>query len=1046
MAIHFKFDDELAYQMRAVQSTVSLFDGLEAFETRFSMPKNRKGDIDKRILAAMPDAVAYANHFNLSPERLLQNLNNIQCQNSFKQSQNLAPEVQYTVSKTTKNNRQVPIPLSNEAKTMLQYDIEMETGTGKTYVYLRTIYELFFAYRLKKFIILVPSRAIREGVAKTIKQLSESKHFVQLCTKREIPIVEASATIYAGQVDDVKNFAENPGLSIMVMTVNSLNNTSANLNKTYESLGDLSPISILSACHPCVIVDEPQVKSSTTAAQNAIATLKPCFVLNYSATHKVPHLPVYRLGPVESYEKHLVKRIEVAACTADADFTQAYLCLKEVKNENNHFVAYIDCNCINANGRFIRAIRKFEYNSNNPPKISDYITRNPIYGDMRIGNMTCDGQNSRVEILNTPTGTITLQLGHSVNANARHDESESSNQSNKSDINASVAYAMIQRTIREHLDKELERVHLGYKVLSLFFLDEVKNYRVYDGDDSRGLYAQYFEEIYNNIIKEKKYESLRKRWPENKVSSYHDGYFAKDGKGRFIDKGKNDDTDGAETSTYQLIMQDKEKLLDLNCPLRFIFSHSALQEGWDNPNVFQICVFAAANNNSTRRQRIGRGLRLPVNQKGERNMDNLELNKLTVIANEAFEEFADALQKDYDKDGVRFGIVDEGLLYTVIAQDGEGNIDPDKAKVASAFIEDLKKKKLIDANGKPTKELKKILQDGTLQLPDGLSDVEKEEITNTLKKVCEPIRIPITDANKKEKSKVNPVIYQSDDFKELWKRIRPKTSYSIQMDGNALIQACIESIREATRDFPALELKWTSGELHTTKLGFTSSNIQSKNEDMKHYEPLLPDILRELQRTTHLTRRTIVEILTKSETLECFIKNPALYLETVSKTLEETIADIEVNSIFYEVSGEVYNRDEIFESREVNPNDTLVVDRTNSNKSLYNWVECDSDNEKRILDLFEQFTHVKMYTKLPIEFKIKMPFMPEGYNPDWALIVEDKQGNEKLYFVYESKGTDSVQGLRGIEKRKIDCAKKHFEAIGVKFDFGSIDKAERLFC
>lgn len=229
-------------------------------------------------------------------------------------------------------------------------------------------------------------------------------------------------------------------------------------------------------------------------------------------------------------------------------------------------------------------------------------------------------------------------------------------------------------------------------------------------------------------------------------------------------------------------------------------------------------------------------------------------------------------------------------------------------------------------------------------------------------------------------------------------------------------------------------------------MGFTSSNIQSKNEELEEYKPLLSDIIGELQRLTHLTRRTIIEILTESETLEYFIKNPALYIETVSKVLDETIADIEVQSIFYKASGEVYNCDEIFETRDINPNNPLIVDCSNSTKSLYNWVECDSDNEKRILELFEQFSRVKMYTKLPKEFKIKMPFMLNGYNPDWALIVEDKQGNEKLYFVYESKGTDCDQGLREIEKYKIDCAKKHFKAIGVKFEFGSLDKANRLFC
>lgn len=1027
MAIHFQFDDELDYQMRAVNSTVALFDGLEAFETRFSMPKNKKGDIDKRILAAMPDAYAYSNHFALSEKRLLKNLNNIQCQNKLKQSTDLQSVTPFK----DKNEK-----MTEAAQNSLQYDIEMETGTGKTYVYLRTIYELFFAYRLKKFVILVPSRAIREGVSKTIKQLSESKHFVQLCTKRNIPLVEANTTIYAGQVDDVRSFATNSGLSIMVMTINSLNNVRANLNKKYETLGDLSPLDILAACKPCVIVDEPQVKAGTNKAQNAIASLNPCFILNYSATHKVPHLPVYRLGPVESYEKHLVKRIEVAACTADSDLSQPYLCLKEVNNEKNSFTARIICNCIDNSGKYIQ---KEKIIKPNQKLADDDVTHNPIYGDMRVGNMRCDGKNSWVEICNTKHGTLKLEYGRGINCNAGLDASSPS-------LDNSVAYAMIRRTVRFHLDKELERVPLGYKVLSLFFLDEVKNYRIYGTDDSRGIYAQYFEEIYKTMICEEKYKPLRERWPEDNISKYHDGYFAKDGKGHYVDRRDTDDKDGNDVSTYQLIMQDKEKLIDLSCPLRFIFSHSALQEGWDNPNVFQICVFAPANKDSTRRQRIGRGLRLPINQKGERNMDNLDINVLTVVANEKFEEFAEALQKEYDIDGVPFGIIDEGLLYTVIAQDGDGNIDPEKAKIASAFLDDLKNHNLIDKNGKPTKVLAKAVKDGTLALPESLNEVEKEELTKALKKVCEKIRIPISNADKNEKCYPKPEIYQSKDFTELWKCIRQKTSYSLQMNGKELIQQCTEDIREATKDFQSLEIQWTTGELHKTKVGITSSNIQSKTENMENYQPLLPDIIGELQRSTHLTRRTLVEILTGSDTLDCFIKNPALYLETVSEVLEQTLVTQEVKNIFYEKSGEIYNRDEIFQSCEVNANDELVADRTNSNKSLYNWIKCDSENEMRICQLFEQFERVKMYAKLPGDFVIRMPFMPKGYNPDWALIVEDKSGQEKLFFVYESKGTDVQSGLRYAEDNKIKCAQKHFEAIGVKYSFGSVDEARRLFC
>jgi len=529
-----------------------------------------------------------------------------------------------------------------------------------------------------------------------------------------------------------------------------------------------------------------------------------------------------------------------------------------------------------------------------------------------------------------------------------------------------------------------------------------------------------FEQEYEALIKKPKYRTLFSDVDtSSSVEEVHNGYFS-------IDKGKLKDTSGktkADEDTYSLIMKDKEKLLSLETKLKFIFSHSALREGWDNPNVFQICTLNESNSTIKKRQEIGRGLRLCVNQEGKR-VFGFDVNTLTVMANESYEEFAKKLQKEIEDDtGVKFGLIEEHSFANIVKAD-ENYLGLKKSK---ELWEYLKSQQYIDSSGKVQDKLKLALKNSLLELPKEYEDIAPQ-INSVLKKIAGNLNIK--NANNKRAIKLNKEVYLSDDFKELWGRIKYKTTYRVKFDEAKLIEKCVEEIKNNLIVAKA-RFAYNKAGLDITQGGV---DTQIKEESSFVYNATdftLPDIVSYLQNETNLTRKAIVEILIKSDKLEQFKNNPQKYIEQIISLIQRTMRHFIVDGIKYEKIGDdSFYAQEIFEKKELIG--YLNQNLQESKKGVYDYVIYDSDVEKNFAISFESNPMVKLYAKLPSFFKIDTPL--GSYNPDWAVVI-DRDTEEKLYFIVESKGSLFTEALRPLEKAKITCGKRHFEALNSGIEF-----------
>jgi type III restriction enzyme len=585
----------------------------------------------------------------------------------------------------------------------------------------------------------------------------------------------------------------------------------------------------------------------------------------------------------------------------------------------------------------------------------------------------------------------------------------------------------IRKTIEEHLEKELRLTKRGIKVLSLFFIDKVANYRWYDenGTARKGKYAQVFEEEYAALIRKPKYRTLFEDVDvETIASEVHNGYFSIDKKGKVKDtSGKTlDDED-----TYSLIMKEKEKLLGLDNRLKFIFSHSALREGWDNPNIFQICTLNESNSVIKKRQEIGRGLRLCVNQQGRR-VFGFDINTLTVMANESYEEFAKKLQKEIEEDtGIKFGFIEEHSFANIVIpaeEDEEGYLGIEKSETLWRHFHEVR---YIDEKGKVQDTLKLDLKADSVSLPDGYEAVVSQ-IVSILKKVAGSLNIK--DAGNRRVLTLNKEVYLSEEFAELWNRIKYKTTYRVQFDEVALIEACAKEIREHLLVGKS-RFQYSKAGIEITQGGVDADVVQEQSFVYGVIDFELPDIVSYLQNETNLTRRAIVEILIKSDKLEQFKNNPQKFIEQVVGMIRRTMRHFVVDGIKYEkIGNDSYYAQEIFEEQELAG--YLSQNLQESQKGVYDYVIYDSDVEKNFAISFENNPIVKVYAKLPGFFKIETPL--GGYNPDWAVVIE-KDGAEKLYFVVETKSSLFTDALRPTEQAKIDCGKAHFDAIGNDISF-----------
>lgn len=976
------FEPNLDYQLQAIESVCDLFRGQEVCRTEFTVTQQTSGAQSQQMSLGIAESdLGVGNRLTLLDDEIEQNLEDIQLRGG--------------------------LPPSG-ALTSGDFTVEMETGTGKTYVYLRTLFELNKRYGFSKFVIVVPSVAIKEGVYKTLQTTEE--HFKGLYAG-----VPFDYFLYdSGKLGQVRNFATSPHVQIMVMTVGAINKRDVNnLYKDSEKTGGEKPIDLIKATRPMIIVDEPQSVDGGLEGRGkeALAAMNPLCTLRYSATHVDKHHMVYRLDAVDAYERRLVKQIEVASATVEGAFNTPFVRFIKAESKRGSISATIELDVATPAG-----VRRQEVQVQDGDDL-EQLARRPLYADFRIGEIST-AKNGQFMELRYPGGELFLQQGQAhggVDALALQRE-------------------MIRRTIREHMDKELRLRPLGIKVLSLFFIDAVEMYRQYDasGQPVKGVYATIFEEEYRRASKLPAYQSLFEGADaEALAQTVHNGYFSIDKRVitpfSDLELKKSAKKEDIETSSYNLIMKEKEKLLSFETSLQFIFSHSALKEGWDNPNVFQICTLRDIQSERERRQTIGRGLRLCVNQQGER-VRGFDVNTLTVIATESYEQFAEQLQTEIERDtGIRFGIVEPHQFAAIPVADADGKPTPLGATRSKALWEHLQSEGYLDAKGKVQASLKKALGNGTLALPDEFA-AQRGQIIEVLRKASGRLTIKNADERRAvalRKDGNGKALYLSDAFRALWDRIKHKTTYRLQFDNEQLIAECIAGLQAA----PAIartRLQWRKAEIAIGKAGVSATETQvapavTLNE--KYGE--LPDILTDLQDRTRLTRRTLARILTSSGRLDDFKRNPQQFIELAAETINRCKRLALVNGIVYRKMGDrdVYAQ-ELFE------NETLTGYLKNmledTRKSIHEHVVYDSLLERDFAEALEKNANVKLYAKLPGWFKIPTPL--GSYNPDWAVLIEEDNA-QHLYFVVETKGSLFADDLRDKEQAKILCGRAHFQAL-----------------
>jgi len=970
MKLH--FEPDLDYQLQAIEAVCDLFRGQEICRTEFTVTRD-PADPQMRMAFAEND-LGIGNRLSLLDEELLKNLNDIQLKNGLPPSSTLASG---------------------------DFTVEMETGTGKTYVYTRTIFELNKRYGFTKFVIVVPSVAIKEGVFKSL-QITED-HFRALYAG-----VPFEYFIYdSAKLGQVRNFATSPNTQIMVVTVGAINKKDVNnLYKESEKTGGEKPIDLVRATRPIIIVDEPQSVDGGLqgSGKRALDAMNPLCTLRYSATHMDKHHMVYRLDAVDAYERRLVKQIEVASATVQAAHNKPYVKLLSVSNKRGRISARVELDVKTAGGINRQEVTVLDGDD------LEQTTWRALYANCRIGEIRVEKGNEYIE-LRVPGGEHFLRPGQAWG-----------------DVDQlSVQREMIRRAIREHLDKEKRLRPQGIKVLSLFFIDEVAKYRQYDADGNsvKGDYARIFEEEYLHAAKLPDYKTLFKeadlsRPPEE----VHNGYFSIDKKGGWTNTNEsNQQSRESAERAYNLIMKEKERLLSFDTPLKFIFSHSALREGWDNPNVFQICNLRDIRTERERRQTIGRGLRLCVNQEGQR-LRGFEVNTLTVIANESYQDFAENLQKEIEAEtGIRFGVVEDHAFAAIAVTDAEGRVTSLGFEESKALCAHLKVQGYIDTKGKVQDSLRRALKEDKLSVPEAFAP-HLNQITRILKKLSG--RLDIKNAEDRRQIRPREAVLQSVEFKALWDRIKHKTTYRVKFNNENLVESCVKALRSAP-EIPKTSLQWRKADISIGKAGVeTVERGGAATVVLNEGDIVLPDLLTEMQDRTQLTRRTIYRVLSGSGRLDDFKRNPQQFIGLAAEAINRCKRLAIVDGIKYQRLGEEdYYAQELFGQEELTGYFRNLLD---ARKAVYEQVVYDSETEAAFADQLEKNTAIKVYAKLPGWFTVPTPL--GKYNPDWAVLVE-KEGSERLYFVVETKAGLFADDLRFREQAKIECGKAHFKALAV---------------
>lgn len=898
-----QFDSNLDYQLDAISAVVDVFAGQLKSDSSVIGGQAELGLEGQQL--SLEATSARGNVLSLLPEQIINNVHSIQDRNMLERSEINPGGFEFPVE----------FPLETSMPKLqygLNFSIEMETGTGKTYVYLRTIHELHQKYGWKKFIIVVPSVAIREGVMQNLEITRE--HFAAEYDNPEMNFYVWDSK----KTGQAREFATNDTLQIMVITIDSFAKAQNVMNR-HSDYG--RPLDFIKATHPVVILDEPQ-NMETNIRRNAIDSLNPLCTLRYSATHKHLYNLLYRLTPVDAYDKGLVKKIEVHSIQSEDNYNDAYINVLSLERQSK-----------------IRSFAKIEVDASDEYGLQRKIIKVFPGDDLEAKTGRSVYAGYYIESINHGDNCVEFSNGKVVYVGQRDER-----------LHDDIIKRQIELTIDDHFDKQ-RRLGSSVKVLSLFFIDKVMNYREYTANGaSKGKFAKWFEEAYIKVSSKPKYTGVMDGLSASEV---HNGYFAADKNGQWKDsrdtKGEGGRTKDDDTA-YNLIMKDKERLLDTGEPLRFIFSHSALREGWDNPNVFQICTLNETSSQMKKRQEIGRGLRLPVDIDGQRVHDDT-INVLTVVANESYADFSRKLQTEIEEEtGIHFG--------------------------------------------------------GRIKNRDNRQVVRFQK-----SRALDPA------------------------FKELWDKIKHKTTYRVAIDTEKLVTEAANELAQITISKPHIADTKTLIDSMNNDSGFMVRETGFNAYAARQTEVKIPNLLADIQRQTQMTRRVIFEVLDQAGMFEQVVINPQQVIDETARAINRVKQRLAVDGVKYHRTGEHYDMT-LFENDELQ---TYLYDAAMKSgaiavgdqaKTIYDYVAVDSEVEREFMQSLEDNTDVQFYIKLPSWFKIDTPV--GKYNPDWAVAFD---GDRRIYFVAETKGSDDIHDnhLSTNERGKITAARRHFAEINVPY-------------
>ena len=948
------------------------------------------------------------------PEKILENIRSVQSRCGIRPSEKLSGRYNLTV--------------------------EMETGTGKTYTYIRTMYELHRRYGWSKFIIVVPSVAIREGVYKTFQTTAE--HFLSDYGESIHYFIYNS-----NQLNAITDFARSPSMQAMIINAQAFNAKKVEarrINTESEQTYYRIPREIIAQTNPILIIDEPQSVEGPQTKEN-LKKFHPLFTLRYSATPRETHNLVYRLDAMDAYNKHLVKKISVIGISQNqTDGGSSYVYLDRLNySADHHPTAMLQFEHKEKSGAIRRILRKVDLDY-------DLYAHSGFLGEYKNNFIVkdIDGRASRESI--TFLNGITLHKGEVMGLQNEED----------------LRRLQIRQAIEAHIERERQLFPRGIKVLTLFFLDEVKNYRVYDaaGQAQKGNYARIFEEEYRDYLEHiqtelgenPRYLEYLKRIPPEKT---HEGYFSIDKKGRLVDgKISKKEQTSDDASAYDLIMRNKEALLSLRTPVRFIFSHSALREGWDNPNVFQICTLKQSSSEVRKHQEIGRGLRLCVNQKGERmdesvlGRDVQQVNRLTVIASESYASYAKALQEEISAViADRPRTVTTALFEKQRFTDANGRAKTVSSVTASRIVAELYDRKYIDEAGQLTDMYREARDTGTLSLSEDLAPYGKI-IQNTLDSVYDG-RAFIPEDGKDSRAvniDANTENLAKQEFQELWARINRKSIYTVDFDGKELIRNAVAALDQSLHVTPVYyNIESGTMEFISSREALKQGTAFVQEEADRKYarqesvygSRVKYDFIGRIASGAGLTRKDAADILMhiRKDVFDQFHSNPEEFISKAVRLIEEQKTSFLIQHITYHPLDDTYDTTIFTEASlrgEWGKNVTASV------KNVYNYLLYDSEIEKDMGRQLDLATNVAVYVKLPKTFYISTP--TGRYTPDWAIAF--KKGTVKhIYFVAETKGSLSTFQLRHAEEDKKACAIAHFKAIsGEEVKYEIVNNYESL--